>query len=89
MVGFKVPRGARASWIMLFLTWLLWVMNANDREIMFRVQPSIINEFHLTGVEWGYIVSLFFLAYALVALPAGIIADKIGRGWKRKKSQVW
>lgn len=34
-------------------------MNANDREIMFRVQPSIINEFHLSGVEWGYIVSLF------------------------------
>ncbi len=89
MIGFKVPKGARASWIMLFLTWLLWVMNANDREIMFRVQPSIINEFHLSGVEWGYIVSLFFLAYALVALPAGIIADKIGRGWKRKKSQVW
>jgi MFS family permease len=36
----------------------------------------------------GYIVSLFFLAYALVALPAGIIADKY-RSWKRKKSQVW
>ncbi|TKI04305.1 MFS transporter [Martelella alba] len=89
MIGFKVPKGARASWIMLFLTWVLWVMNANDREIMFRVQPSIINEFHLSGVQWGYLVSLFFLAYALVALPAGIIADKIGRGWKRKKSQVW
>ncbi|WP_213992938.1 MFS transporter [Sodalis sp. dw_96] len=84
-----VPKGARASWIILFLTWLLWLMNANDREIMFRVQPAIVNEFKLSGTEWGYIISLFFTAYALIALPAGIFADKLGRGWRRKKSQVW
>jgi len=89
MTRLTLPRGARASWIILFLTWLLWVMNANDREIMFRVQPAIINEFHLSGVQWGYIVSAFFLAYALIALPAGILSDNLGRGWKRKKSQVW
>ncbi|QKJ85598.1 MFS transporter [Paramixta manurensis] len=89
MSGFRLPKGARASWIMLFLTWLLWLMNANDREIMFRVQPAIISEFHLSGVQWGYLVSAFFLAYALVALPAGILADKLGRGWKRKRSQCW
>ncbi|WP_213989422.1 MFS transporter [Sodalis sp. dw_96] len=89
MTRLTLPKGARASWIILIITWFLWVMNANDREIMFRVQPSIINEFHLSGVQWGYIVSAFFLAYALIALPAGIFADKLGRGWKRKKSQVW
>jgi MFS family permease len=83
------PHAARASWIMLILTWLLWAMNAIDREIMFRLQPAIVNTYHLSPSQWGYMMSAFFLAYALLALPAGIYADRLGRGWRRKISQVW
>lgn len=83
------PRAARASWIMLTLTWLLWAMNAIDREIMFRLQPAIVKTYHLSPTAWGYMISTFFLAYALLALPAGIYADRLGRGWRRKISQVW
>lgn len=86
---FVLPKAARASWVMLALTWLLWAMNAIDREIMFRLQPAIVKTYGLSAVSWGYLVSGFFLAYALIALPAGIYADRLGRGWRRKISQVW
>ncbi|MCL6444551.1 MAG: MFS transporter [Alicyclobacillus sp.] len=85
----RIPRAASASWWMLCLTWLLWMMNANDREIMYRVQPEIVKEWHLSPSAWSAMVSGVFLAYALVALPAGILSDRIGRGWRRKITQVW
>ena len=84
---FRLPRGARASWWMLTLTWLLWFMNANDRELMYRVQPAVVKEWHLSGAQFGFFVSMFFLAYALVALPAGIHSDHVGRGWRRRLPQ--
>jgi MFS family permease len=74
---------------MLGLTWLLWFMSANDRELMYRVQPEIVKEWHLSSGTYGFYVSMFFLAYALVALPAGIYADRVGRGWRRRISQSW
>jgi MFS family permease len=83
------PHVSRASWIILALTWALWAMDAIDREIMFRLQPAIVQSYGLTPSVWGSLMSIFFLAYALLALPAGILADRIGRGWRRKISQVW
>ncbi|GEO28022.1 MFS transporter [Alicyclobacillus acidoterrestris] len=85
----RFPRAAKASWGMLVLTWLLWLMNANDREIMYRVQPEIVKEWHLSPAAWSAMISGVFLAYALIALPAGILSDRLGRGWRRKISQVW
>ena len=86
---YRLPKAAKASWGVLGLTWLLWFMSANDRELMYRVQPEIVREWHLSSSTYGFYVSMFFLAYALVALPAGIYADRVGRGWRRKISQSW
>lgn len=84
---YRLPRGARASWWVLGLTWLLWFMNANDRELMYRVQPAIVKEWGLSSARFGFYVSVFFFTYAVVAFVAGIHSDHIGRGWRRRTPQ--
>nr|WP_308170860.1 MFS transporter [Ralstonia syzygii] len=54
-------------------------INYIDRTVLSAAEPHIQKEFHLSAVEMGIVMSAFFWSYALLQLPAGILADRFGQ----------
>ncbi|HEX4885525.1 MAG TPA: MFS transporter [Casimicrobiaceae bacterium] len=74
------PRfGIPGWWITVFLFWLGWVFMYADRTVLTPVMKDIQNEFGLSATQLGLISSAFFLSYAILQVPAGILGDRIGR----------
>ncbi|WNS75464.1 MFS transporter [Bacillus sp. DTU_2020_1000418_1_SI_GHA_SEK_038] len=61
--------------VLLFLGWMLGNL---DRYLMNYAVVHIGKDLALTATETGLILSSFFLGYALMQLPGGILADKFG-----------
>jgi MFS family permease len=78
----------RYSWVALGVCWLIWVLNAYDREIILRLGPTISQNFHLSPGTWGQIASLVMLSLALLPLPGSAFSDKYGGGHRRARFQV-
>lgn len=78
----------RHSWIALAVTWLIWVVNAFDREVILRLGPVITNFFSLSPEVWGTLVSLVMFSLAVMAIPGSLWSDRYGGGWKRARFQV-
>ncbi len=76
------------SWISLGVCWLIWVLNAYDREIILRLGPTISETFDLSADAWGAIVSLIMISLAVLAIPGSSMSDRYGGGWKRARFQV-
>jgi MFS family permease len=70
-----VKRTAYATIIILFLAWLIDYI---DRLVITLALPTIGKQFHLNAVEQGAILSIFFFSYAILQVPGGWLADKIG-----------
>ena len=49
----------------------------------------IVQEFHLTNIQLGYIFSAFALSYALFQAPAGRVSDRYGPRWVITGGAVW
>jgi MFS family permease len=77
-------RVSRYSWIALLFLWLIYALNANSRQMIFYVLPSITDEFGTSPSEIGAIAGAVTAATGLFAIPAMVWADRGGRGWKRK-----
>lgn len=73
----------RHSWVSLVVCWIIWVVIAYDRELIFRAANSICKEFSLTPTEWGYSVAAITLALAVLSIPVSAMSDKHAPGWKR------
>jgi len=71
--------GIPGWWITVFLFWLGWVFMYADRTVLNPVMKDIQQEFGLNATQLGLISSLFFLSYAILQVPAGILGDRIGR----------
>ena len=71
--------GVPGWWITVFVFWLGWVFMYADRTVLNPVMKELQSEFGLTGTQLGLISSLFFLSYAILQIPAGILGDRIGR----------
>lgn len=57
---------------------LFSVMSYFDRTIMSVAGPGIIRDFGLSETQMGAVYSAFLLGYALMMLPAGYMADRLG-----------
>lgn len=80
-----IPRGiSRYSWLILLNTWLSWAMNALTFAMVYVLGTVIINDFDLSPISWGLIVSGYLALRVFCDLPVSIISDRIGRGWRRK-----
>ncbi|MFJ8258734.1 MFS transporter [Peribacillus asahii] len=60
------------------LLFLGWALGNLDRYLMNYAVVYIGEDLSLTSTETGLILSSFFLGYALMQLPGGIMADKFG-----------
>ena len=86
----RAPLGKihRYSWVSLLVLWLIWVLNAYDREIILRLGPTISKNFSLSPDAWGTLASVVMLALAILDIPGSMLSDRYGSGWKRARFQV-
>jgi len=68
----------KSTYIFLFLSTLTWFMYSLTRAIMPPLLPYIGLEFNLNHWQLGFLLTVFFLPYALMQLPSGILSDRIG-----------
>ena len=78
-----VPRGHAMSWWTLVVTTGAILMTSVDGGILPAVLPAISEEFDLNAQQGGLINSAFFGALIVGAIVFGIIADRIGTGFRR------
>jgi ACS family glucarate transporter-like MFS transporter len=49
-----------------------------DRVCISVSGPRMQDELHITPVQWGWVVGIFGLSYALFEIPSGILGDRLG-----------
>ena len=76
VVGTKKLFGYRH--VVVFMLWLIYVINYFDRISVLTFLPLIREDLHLTHQQIGFAASIFFFAYALAQVSAGFLADKFG-----------
>jgi len=54
------------------------VMSYFDRTIMSIAGPKIMKEFDLSATQMGSVYSAFILSYAIMMIPGGQVADRLG-----------
>ena len=66
-------------WVVAALMWSAIAINYIDRTVLAAAAPYITKEFSVTPSQMGIIMSGFFWSYALLQVPAGWFADKVGQ----------
>ena len=68
----------QAQLVVALLMLAFSVMSYFNRTIMSISGPEIIKEFSLSETQMGSIYSAFILSYALLMIPGGQLADRLG-----------
>ncbi|HEV2688483.1 MAG TPA: MFS transporter, partial [Bryobacteraceae bacterium] len=71
----KIPK---LRWIIAFLLCLSTMINYLDRQAIGVVSVDIRREFSLNEQDYSHILTLFFLAYAIMYAGSGYIVDRLG-----------
>lgn len=79
----------RIRWILIFWMFVVSAIAYLDRVNISIAGPTIIQEFHLTNVQMGWIFSAFVLGYAFFQAPGGWIADRMGPRFVLAMGVVW
>lgn len=67
-------------WVKAVIVFFLgWVAIYGTRAILNPVMDDIQNEFSLSAGQLGMISSIFFIGYAGLNIPSGMLGDKIGK----------
>src|SRR5689334_11976700 len=74
----KSSGGMRLRWWVCFLLFVTFVMSYIDRSLMPMAIPFIAREFRVSPAVAGVVLSAFFVGYAFMQIPGGLIADRIG-----------
>src|ERR1035438_6144157 len=71
----KIPK---LQWVIAFLLCLATAINYLDRQALGIVSVDIRREFGLNEQDYSYILTFFFLAYAIMYAGSGFILDRLG-----------
>ena len=71
----KIPK---LRWIIAALLFLATMINYADRLALSIVSRDLRIEFHMTEQDYSYIVTAFFVAYAIMYAGSGYIVDRLG-----------
>lgn len=67
-------------WVKVVAVFFLgWIAIYGTRAILNPVMNNIQSEFNLSAAQLGLISSIFFIGYAGLNIPSGIMGDKIGK----------
>ena len=72
------------SWSAMGLLWLIYAMNTNMRQWFSLVQPSLVQEFHLTPAAMGLYTGLLTMSVGVSGVALSPWLDRGGHGWARK-----
>ena len=70
------PAPTKVRWRIFLLMLMLIAINYIDRASISVAMPVISKEFDLDLRTQGFILSSFFLTYALMQIPGGMLADR-------------
>ena len=65
-------------WIAVFIFVLSYSLNYLDRQLLAALAPTLRGEFQLSNQQYGLVVSMFAIVYAVVAPAAGWFIDRVG-----------
>ena len=74
-------RQPSCRWFVIGVFVLSTSINMLDRQVLTAAAPSIKTDFHLTGIQYGALISAFALAYAICAPVTGWLIDRVGLNW--------
>ena len=77
----ELPPGARIGrvrWTICAMLFAATTINYMDRQVIALLKPTLEHSIGMTEMNYGYIVDVFQLAYALGLLVAGRFVDKVG-----------
>jgi ACS family glucarate transporter-like MFS transporter len=78
VTGTVVRRTGRTRVLIVLLMFGFSVMSYFNRTIMSIAGPVVMKEFALTETEMGSVYSAFLWGYALLMIPCGALADRLG-----------
>jgi ACS family hexuronate transporter-like MFS transporter len=69
---------SRLRWLVLSVFVLSTALNYLDRLLLAALAPTLKSEFHLSNAQYGGVISVFSMVYALTAPVAGWFIDRVG-----------
>lgn len=70
------PRATAWAWLICWLMFASTALSYMDRQAVALVGPKIKGEFHLSNTDFGWVMAVFSLTYALFQVPAGYLVDR-------------
>lgn len=68
----------RSRWTIIAVLFVTWLISYFDRSLIATALPFIGRDFGLSPTLKGFVSSAFFIGYAAVQIPGGILADRVG-----------
>ncbi len=65
-------------YLLVALTFCLSLLLYIDRACIATSKGAMVEEFGFTDVQWGWVMAIFTLGYALAQTPTGTLADRTG-----------
>lgn len=75
------PPESNLRWLAVSVIVLSSALNYLDRMVLAALAPTIQSQFHLTGRDYGFILSAFSLVYAFSSPLVGLMIDRVGLMW--------
>ena len=69
---------SRLRWLVLSIFVLSTALNYLDRLLLAALAPTLKSEFQLSNTEYGGLISVFSIVYAVTAPVAGWFIDRVG-----------
>ncbi len=69
---------SRLRWLVLSVFVLSTALNYLDRLLLAALAPTLKSEFHLSNTQYGGVISVFSIVYAVTAPVAGWFIDRVG-----------
>jgi MFS transporter, ACS family, D-galactonate transporter len=74
-----LSKATKIRWIVAGLMWSAIAINYIDRTVLSAAAPHLSKELSIPADQMGFILSAFFWSYALLQIPAGWFADRLGQ----------
>ncbi len=81
--------GKNLRWYIAGTIFLATTINYIDRQALSVAAPVIRKDLNLSNEQYGWIVSAFLLAYAIMQLVSGILIDKVGTKKGFSLAVIW